>query len=215
MNYPLIHDAIAGIRIVYYWAMAFDQRGWFFSRWRFSIAKKYKISDLVIGLTVVSFGTSLPELVINLLASINGNSQIAIGNIMGSNVANILLILGVSALISPLTVQRSTILSEIPFSLTATVLVGYLANIAFLEANSGLYLSRIDGGVLLFFFFLYLAYVYSISNELKDPDPRPDSDLMSSRKAVLWILLGCVALFLGGRWVVDGAISIAQLFNMS
>ena len=87
-----------------------------------SVAKKYNISDLVIGLTIVSMGTSMPELIVNILASTSGASEIAIGNVVGSNIANILLILGVAAFIYPLTIKESTVMSQIPFSIIAILL---------------------------------------------------------------------------------------------
>lgn len=106
-----------------------------------SLAKHYKISDMIIGLTVVSFGTSMPELIVNILASVQGNSDIAIGNIFGSNIANILLILGLTAVIMPLPLQKNTILSEIPFSLIATLLVAFLANAALFGESDNLQVS--------------------------------------------------------------------------
>ena len=118
-----------------------------------SISKRFGISDFVIALTVVSFGTSMPELIVNVMASFQGSSEIAIGNVLGSNIANILLILGISALICPLPVYRSTILSEIPFSLAATFLVGFLANAALFSTRNDMMLSRGDGFLLLAFFF--------------------------------------------------------------
>ena len=101
-----------------------------------SLAKRYSLSELIIGLTIVSFGTSTPELIVNILASFNGSSDLAIGNVFGSNIANILLILGCSALIRPLPIQRSIYFTEIPISLVATFMVGFLANAnLFVETN--------------------------------------------------------------------------------
>jgi cation:H+ antiporter len=93
-----------------------------------SLAKRIGVSSLTIGLTIVAFGTSMPELVVNLLASAQGNTDIAIGNVVGSNIANILLILGVSAMIYPLAVQRGTVWKEIPFALLAVVMLIVMAN---------------------------------------------------------------------------------------
>lgn len=104
-----------------------------------SIAKRFGLSDMVVGLTIVSFGTSLPELIINILSSVQGQSELAIGNVFGSNVANLLLILGITAIICPLPIRRNTILTEIPFSLIATLLVGFLANATLLDNRSDLY----------------------------------------------------------------------------
>lgn len=181
-----------------------------------SIAKRFNISDMVVGLTVVSFGTSLPELIINILSSIQGQSELAIGNVFGSNVANLLLIIGITAIICPLPIKRNTILTEIPFSLIATLLVGFLANAVLVGDKTSLYISRVDGGVLLFFFLLFMAYIYNIAKTNKD-EVMEEEDVaeMTIPKSVLYMVLGGAGLFLGGKWVVDGAVSIAQSFGLS
>ncbi len=183
-----------------------------------SIGKRLNLPSIVIGLTIVSFGTSLPELLVNLMASFSGSSQLAIGNVLGSNIANILLILGVSALIRPLPITKNTYFSEIPFSLIATLLVGFLANATiFNEANpaDGLLLSRYDGFVLLFFFVLFLGYVYVVAKQNKDEIEVNTITVMSTGKSVIYILIGMVGLFYGGQWVVEGAIHLATIFGMS
>lgn len=184
-----------------------------------SIGKKLNLPNIIIGLTIVSFGTSLPELLVNLMASFSGSSQLAIGNVLGSNVANILLILGITAIIKPLPLTKSTYFSEIPFSLIATLLVGFLANATiFGEANpsDGLLISRYDGFVLLFFFFMFLAYVYVVARENKEEiNETEDIIVMSTGKSVIYIVLGMVGLYYGGQWVVDGAIHLATVFGMS
>ncbi len=181
-----------------------------------SIAKKFNISDLVVGLTIVSFGTSMPELTVNLIASVQGSSGIAIGNIFGSNIANILLIIGVAASIRALPIQRNTALSEIPFSLAATMLVGFLANAALLgDPTDQALLSRYDGILLLFFFALFMLYVFRISRESNLEDNLTSGNSMPTNKAILLIVLGAIGLFLGGKWVVDGATHIAALMGLS
>lgn len=181
-----------------------------------SIAKRYNISDMVVGLTIVSFGTSLPELIINIMSSAQGQSELAIGNVFGSNVANLLLIIGVTAVICPLPIKRNTILTEIPFSLIATLLVGFLANAVLFGDKTSLYISRVDGGILLFFFVLFMAYIYNIAKTNKDePIEEEEAPMMSIPKSVLYMVLGGAGLFLGGKWVVDGAVSIAQSFGLS
>lgn len=182
-----------------------------------SIAKRYNISDMVVGLTIVSFGTSLPELIINILSSIQGQSELAIGNVFGSNVANLLLILGVAAIICPLPIKKGTILTEIPFSLIATLLVGFLANVALFDNRTELYISRTDGVVLLVFFLLFMAYIYNVAKTNHDDQVEEGSGapLMPMFKSVVLIVLGAAALFLGGKWVVDGAVMLAQSFGWS
>lgn len=185
-----------------------------------SIAKKRNIPELVIGLTIVSFGTSMPELVVNLLASFDGSSEMAIGNVFGSNVANILLILGVSAIIMPLPIQRSIYFTEIPISMVATFMVGFLANASLFAETKSLELSRLDGVLLLLFFLLFMAYIYVISKAKKNqPDfameEEDEEKDISNGKAALFVFLGIAALFLGGKWVVDGAIHIARVMGYS
>ena len=183
-----------------------------------SIGKRLNLPSIVIGLTIVSFGTSLPELLVNLVASFGGNSELAIGNVLGSNVANILLILGITAMIKPLPLNKNTYFSEIPFSLIATLLVGFLANATvFNEADpaAGLLLSRYDGFVLLFFFVMFLGYVYVVAKQNKEDIGETNITVMSTRKSVIQILIGMVGLFFGGQWVVEGAIDLAGIFGMS
>ena len=180
-----------------------------------SVAKRYNISDIVIGLTIVSMGTSMPELVVNILASLSGNAEIAVGNVFGSNIANILLILGIAALIYPLPLQRSTVMSEIPFSLMAALLVGFLANAALFDQYQGLIISRIDGGILLFFFILFMLYIFSIAREDKQNATTEGYQAKSMLLSGGLVLLGMFALFLGGKWTVDGATYIASQLGMS
>ncbi len=181
------------------------------------IAARFGISPLIIGLTIVSIGTSLPELIVSVIASIGGNSGLATGNIFGSNIANVLLILGASAIICDLPVHRNTVLSELPFSLAAALLVGFLANSSLgYEPEKSLSISRGDGLIILFFFFLFTIYILLIAREdqnkkteVADVAPMPQS------KNVLFITGGAFCLFLGGKWVVDGAVYIAGLYGMS
>lgn len=125
-----------------------------------SLAKHLGISSLVIGLTVVAFGTSMPELVVNFFASIQGNSDVAFGNIVGSNIINLLLILGVTGLIAPLIVQKPTVWKEIPFALLAVLVLTTMSNKIMLANDSDNILTRADGIILLFsfqcFFIIYL-----------------------------------------------------------
>lgn len=182
-----------------------------------SIANRYNISQIIIGLTIVSFGTSLPELLVNVTASFKGSSELAIGNIFGSNIANILLILGISAIIRPLPITKNVYFSEIPFSLIATLLVGFLANASLLTDKRMLTLSRADGGILLMFFVLFLMYIYAVfKNNIEDDNFRPQNEEpMSNKKSLIYIGVGLVALYFGGEWVVNGAMQIAQQAGLS
>ena len=179
-----------------------------------SIAKKYKISDLVIGLTIVSFGTSAPELVVNILASFGGSSDIAIGNVLGSNIANIFLILGICALISSLPLKKSTVFSEIPFTLIAAFLVGFLANTHLFTSDPSLQISRFEGVVLIAFFLLFMGYIYTLTKEDKDIIEEIEVK-MSAKKSILFISAGILAMFFGGNWVVAGAVEFAKYYGLS
>lgn len=173
-----------------------------------SIAKKFGISTIVIGLTIVAFGTSAPELIVNLFASLQGNTDIAIGNILGSNIANILLILGISAAIFPLAVKNGTVWKEIPLSLLAILVVGIMANDAFMDGANYSSLTKIDGLILLGFFAIFLYYTFGISKVSADEDAEVKN--RSSLKSSLMILLGLTGLTLGGKMIVDSAVSIAN-----
>jgi cation:H+ antiporter len=179
-----------------------------------SSAKKFGISPLVIGLTIVAFGTSAPELIVNIFASIQGNTDIAIGNILGSNIANILLILGISAIIFPLAVKRGTVWKEIPLSLLAVIVVAFMANDAFIDGGRFSGLTRIDGFILLSFFGIFLYYIFEISRKETTED-QPNIKERSSVKSILMIIAGLVGLTLGGKWIVDSAVAIAEGFKIS
>ncbi|GAA0891815.1 calcium/sodium antiporter [Fulvivirga kasyanovii] len=180
-----------------------------------SIGKKFNVSSIVIGLTIVSFGTSLPELLVNLIASYKDTPDIGVGNVLGSNIANILLILGISALINPLPITKNTYFIEVPFSLTATLLVGFLANASLFGKSNDYVISQYDGVILLFFFVLFMGYVYIVSKQKKSEFSTEEFKEMALGKSIGLIALGMVGLFFGGQWVVDGAIELARGFGMS
>jgi len=178
------------------------------------LSRRFGVSELAVGLTVVSIGTSLPELMVNVLASVRGNADLAIGNVLGSNVANVLLILGVAAAIRALPIRDSTILSEIPICLAATLLVGFLANAALFNPIHVLSISRLDGLILLGFFGLFLGYVYRTAREGLVVSPEHEVG-GSPRRATLLVLGGVAALCLGGEWVVRGALAMIADLGVS
>jgi cation:H+ antiporter len=183
-----------------------------------SIAKRYNISNFVIGLTVVAFGSSLPELLISLMASIDKAGDIALGNIIGSNISNTLLILGAVAITTPLLIKRDTINKEIPFSLLAVVALGILANDALIEGGSHSILSRIDGLILLLFFGIFIYYSFNKTKKkgtVLEKVGKDKIEVYNKWISAAMIGGGIVALFLGGRWVVGGASEIAFYFGLS
>lgn len=176
-----------------------------------SLAKKNNVSDLVIGLTIVAFGTSAPELVVNLVASFNGLSDIVFGNIIGSNNFNLFIILGIAGLIYPITVQSSTAWKEIPISLIATILLFVLANNFFINQNPEI--SRLDGIILLISFLCFLYYVFS---QLKQ-DKAESIALENKSNYKIWslVIFGIAGLIIGGKLVVDNSIDIATELGVS
>lgn len=182
-----------------------------------AIAKKFGIAPIVIGLTVVAFGTSAPELVVNIVASFKGNTDIAIGNILGSNIANILLILGIAALIYPVRVKSDTVWKEIPFALIAVVILFFAANDRLLDGNVDEILSRSDGFVIVCVFLIFMAYIIAVAKK-KFMEPTPEEEHIQDRPfglALSMVLLGIVGLALGGKWIVDGAVFFALKFGIS
>ena len=179
-----------------------------------AIAKRLRVSDMVIGLTIVSFGTSMPELVVNVLASLNNNPEIAIGNIVGSNIANVFLILGAAAVLQPLSVRSATVWKEVPLSLLAAVILFVLLNDSLLDGLPSNVLSRGDGIVLIGFFIVFVYYTFGMAIRGEGFEESVDAPMPVPR-AVIFTVLGLVALPLGGDWIVQGAVHVARTFHVS
>lgn len=177
-----------------------------------AIAKKLRVSDMMIGLTVVSFGTSTPELLVNIFASISGDSGIVLGNVIGSNLSNTLLILGLAATVSPLTVRYATVMKEIPFSLLAAAMVAVVANDSILHPGSASMIDAGDGVILLFFFFVFL---YHAAHLARGSMPSTAAASMPLAQAVFLSAFGIVGLTAGGRIAVTAAESAAHLLGFS
>ncbi len=185
-----------------------------------TVARKLGISALVIGLTIVAFGTSMPELFVNIISALNGNTGIAIGNIIGSNLANILLVLGIVALIKPIKVHRSTTWKEIPYSFLATILVLILVNITFLDGIQSNVISRSGGLILLSFFVIFLVYAVGLAKsnkKMKQEIKMKDLPIKKNKTTIslFLIIVGFLGLYLGGKWTVDSAIYFAQMLGLS
>lgn len=178
-----------------------------------SLATRLGVAPIVIGLTIVAFGTSMPELVVNLFASWSGNTDIAIGNVVGSNIVNILLILGIAGCICPLAVKSNTVWKEVPMALLAAALVWVMANDGVLAGNGPDRLDRIDGIALLAFFIIFLYYTFGIS-KVESGSAETVEKLPVGRSWLL-VLGGITALAVGGKFSVDGAVIIAQGLGVS
>lgn len=176
-----------------------------------ALARRFNISELVIGLTIVAIGTSLPELVISTGAAIKGSSGVALGNIIGSNIFNGLLILGVAALIAPIRFNRKMLSRELPFNLLASVVL-LLVSGSMLEGGApGETITRYGGLLLLCFFAVFLRYTFSIEGDGNESAEKP----MTMKKVLLLLVCGLAALIFGGNLFVDGATEVARALGLS
>ena len=184
------------------------------------LARRFSIPEMVIGLTVVAFGTSLPEFVVSLMSALQGSADMSIGNIIGSNLFNTLMIVGITAAIAPIAVRKSTIYKDIPFTILASVvLIALAADHALDSATPQDLFTRSDGIALLGFFAVFMAYTFAIAN----PSPQTTEALMENSsapgmpvwKVALFIVGGLVGLVLGGELFVRGASSIARSLGVS
>ncbi len=178
-----------------------------------SIAKKFGVSPLVIGLTIVAFGTSTPELIANVIAALQEKPEIPIGNVIGSNIFNILFILGLSAIIRPLIVNESTVWKEIPFAFLATIVLFVMSNKKFFSGAENV-LTETDGILLLLFFAVFLYYIYELMKKTTKTSERVitrDSNI----KLVLFMIGGLTALVVGGEFTINSSITIARNLGLS
>ncbi len=176
-----------------------------------SIAKRLGVSSLLIGLTIVAFGTSLPELIVNLFAAFEGASEVAFGNVVGSNIANIFLVLGIVACFRNVRLKRETVWHEIPFAMLAAFLLFILTGNLFGIKE---FLTRDDGLILLGLFGVFLYYVFLMARKNTKFDVGSvsgDSKLEIGVKLVL----GIAGIYFGGKWVVDGAVLMASQLGLS
>lgn len=180
-----------------------------------SIARKFNISTLVIGLTIVAFGTSAPELVVSSMASISGETDIAIGNVVGSNIFNVLAIMGITALIAPVPVKGNNIKYEVPLAILASVAVFVMASDALFNGGGANVITRGEGIILLCFFLIFLAYTFAIARNGVDAEGQAEVKLMPMWKSVLLFLVGLGCLVFGGDTMVDGASGIAEFLGVS
>ncbi|MDY0361113.1 MAG: calcium/sodium antiporter [Desulforegulaceae bacterium] len=180
-----------------------------------AIAKKFNISDMVIGLTVVAFGSSLPELFVNVVASTEGNTGVATGNILGSNIANILMIIGICGVIKPLKVPKGTVKADIPMGLLAVIVLAASVNDQLLDHYNYSLLSRSDGLVFLGFFLIFFHYSFSLSKRDTLEDIPENLKEMHWALSAGLIIIGIIGLAGGAELIVRGAVDIAQSFGVS
>ena len=181
-----------------------------------AIAKKLRVSDLVIGLTIVAFGTSTPELVSSISASIQGSAGLAVGNVVGSNLFNILMIIGCTSLVSPMKIGKGTMTKEIPLVILSSLVFFFFANDVLLDHGTENVISRIDGLVLLCFFMIFLRYTFAIAHNNAPSEEKGDEiKVMPLWKAVLFVIAGLAGLIVGGQGFVMGASGIAKALGVS
>jgi len=183
-----------------------------------AVARKFRISDLVIGLTIVAFGTSAPELAISMISAINGNADIALGNIVGSNIFNMLMIVGCTALVMPISVEPSTLSKEIPLVILSSLALYFCALDIFIDGAPTNIISRTDGLLLLCFFLIFMRYTFSIARqpgEQKEFEKKASQKKVATWLAIVYIVGGLAALVFGGDIFVDGASGIARKSGVS
>ncbi len=191
-----------------------------------ALARRFGLSPLMVGLTIVAFGTSAPELVVSLTSALGGNSDISLGNVVGSNIFNVFGIAGITAIIAPLSITKSTIRKEIPLMILASVVLSVMIFDSLLSGlpNQENIVSRSEGLVLLGFFSIFLAYTIAISKPSELIEPQQEKEAVveenKSPKKPIWFLLLCIvgglaALVYGGDLFVTSASNLAKAFGVS
>ncbi len=193
-----------------------------------AVAKRFRIPNIVIGLTIVAFGTSAPELAVSVSSALKGSADIAIGNVVGSNIFNALMIVGCTAMFAPIVVQRNTLLKEIPLCILASLALLVMGNDVWLDKAVENVLGITDGLILLCFMAIFLSYTFAIA---KNPTPpagkREEGEAAAAAeeevqikdmplwRSALYIAGGLAGLIWGGQWFVDGASGIARSLGVS
>lgn len=179
-----------------------------------SVAKRFHISSLVIGLTIVAFGTSAPELTVSIVSALKGSADMAIGNVVGSNIFNTLMIVGCTAAIVPISVTKGTLSKEIPLCILASVVLFICANDVLINKAATNTISSSDGMLLLCFFLIFLGYTFAIAHNGSSEGESEIKD-MPVWKSVLFIAGGLAGLVYGGQFFVSGASEIARSLGIS
>ena len=189
-----------------------------------SMAKRFRIPPIVIGLTIVAFGTSAPELTVSVSSALKGSADIAIGNVVGSNIFNTLMIVGCTALFAPIVITRNTLRKEIPLCILSSIVLLICANDVFLDKASENILNRVDGLLLLCFFVIFMGYTFAIASKPVTMEQQAEYPVIEEEteikslpwwKSILYIIGGLAALIYGGQLFVDGATGIARNLGVS
>ena len=184
-----------------------------------ALARRFGVTEMVIGLTVVAFGTSLPEFVTSFMSTIKGSSDISIGNIVGSNIFNTLVIVGASALVYPIVIRKSTVTKDIPFSVLASIMLIVVVFDVTLDGAAMNILTRTDGLLMLGFFSVFMAYTFFMARNTEELSTSNESNVpvkqMPYWKIFLFIILGLAGLVLGGNLFVESACEIALSLGIS
>lgn len=182
-----------------------------------AVARKYGISEFVVGLTIVGIGTSAPELIVSAISAINGSSDIAIGNVVGSNISNVFMILGVTAIIAPISLTKSNLKYDLPIALGVSLLLFVLAYDSIFLGKEFNVISRWDGLILIAMFVLFMIYSFksSASGDQNEESAESENGKVNIVKSVLLIVCGLVGLVLGGRLFVNSGSDIARGFGVS
>ena len=191
-----------------------------------SVAKRFRIPPIVIGLTIVAFGTSAPELTVSVSSALKGSADIAIGNVVGSNIFNTLMIVGCTALFAPIVITRNTLRKEIPLCILSSIVLLICANDVFLDKAPENILNRVDGLLLLCFFVIFMGYTFAIASkpgtteqagQIEAPTIEEETEIKTLPwwKSILYIIGGLAALIFGGQLFVDGATGIARNLGVS
>lgn len=186
-----------------------------------AIARRLGISDLIVGLTIVAFGTSAPELVISVISAVGGSGELAIGNAVGSNIFNILVIIGITATVRPMQIGRSILQNEIPLVILSSLVILIMANTPILDSSQQAVISRSSGLILLLFFAIFMRYTFAQARQIPQPSADPAAERGAATpeiplwRALIAIPVGLGALIFGGDRFVAGASDIASAMGVS
>ncbi|SET01923.1 cation:H+ antiporter [Oceanobacillus limi] len=181
-----------------------------------NIARLLRVPSILIGLTIVSFGTSSPEATVSIIAAVEGTAGVSLGNVVGSNMFNLTLVVGIAAIIFPLKVESATIRKEIPFTLLATTVLYVLISDVFLQDFDGNFITRSDGIILLLFLVIFMSYVFEVAMKSRksNADEVVPQDIKWG-KNIIFTILGLAGIILGGELVVRNGTEIAYSWGMS